>query len=338
MSKKRMKDKMCTDYNNQSRGSHMYPLYTQGNLDLQTEAFLKQIAEAKCIPLTSITPQQARESFLEASWVGKSNNGIRMRDLDISSSASQISIRIYTPEGNHLFPILIFFHGGGFVLGSLNEFDSFCTFLAGGASCLVVSVGYRLAPENKHPAAVEDVWTAIKWIAANAKDIHGDSNRIAVAGDSAGANLAAVSSLIARDYGLPGLIYQVLICPWVDLSSCDRDSYRYFGEGIWLSTQNVHWYRQHYLQNLEQAATPMVSPLLAEDLSGVPPALVITAEFDVLRDEGELYAKRLQEEGISVQYTRYQGMLHDFVILPGLFDRAKEAIDEICLALKNAFC
>ncbi len=231
----------------------------------------------------------------------------------------------------------MFFHGGGFVLGALDEFHPFCTFLASGASCIVISVGYRLAPEHKHPAAVEDAVTALQWIAANAKDIQGDPARIAVVGDSAGGNLAAVASIIARDRGFPTLAYQVLICPWVDASSFNTASYHYFGDGLWLSTANMIWYRNHYLQNQEQAKTYLVSPLIAEDLSGLPPTLIITAEFDVLRDEGEAYANRLRAAGVPVQCTRYNGMLHDFVTLPGVFPRAKDAIDEICTTLQTAF-
>ncbi len=260
----------------------MYPLYTQGKLDPQAEALLKQIAEAHTKPLSSLTPQQARECFLEDSWLGKLKEGIRIKNLNISSSGGLIPLRVYTPEGNQPYPILIFFHGGGFVLGTLDEFDPFCTFLASGASCVVVSVDYRLAPEHKHPAAVEDAVAAVSWIAANAKDIYGDPTRIAVAGDSAGGNLAAVSSIIFRDQGFPTLLYQVLICPWVDMSSCNTDSFRYFGNGLWLSTTSIHWYRDHYLQDQQQAITPFVSPLLVEDVDGLPPALVITAEFDIL--------------------------------------------------------
>ncbi|UCE18515.1 MAG: alpha/beta hydrolase [Gemmatimonadota bacterium] len=222
-------------------------------------------------------------------------------------------------------------------MGTLDEFDPFCTFLASGASCAVVSVDYRLAPEYKHPAAVEDAVTVVRWIFENAENIQGDPARIAIAGDSAGGNLAAVSSILARDQSFSSLIFQVLICPWLNLSSFATESYHYFGDGLWLSAANMKWYRNHYLQNKGQAMSPSVSPILADDLGGLPPAFVITAEFDVLRDEGEAYAHRLREKGIPVLCTRYEGMLHDFVILPGIFDRAQDAIDEICQALQVAF-
>lgn len=314
-----------------------YPLYTLGNLNAQSEAILDQIAETKAPPIYSLTPQQAREQPLEASWVGTPKDGVSIENRDVLSPTGHIPLRIYTPEGNQPYPILIFFHGGGFVVGSLDEFEPFCTFLATGASCIVVSVDYRLAPEHKHPAAVEDAVTAVNWVAAHAKDIHGDPIRIAVAGDSAGANLATVVSLIARDQGFPKLVYQVLICPWVDASSFDTESFRYFGDGLWLSKAAMCWYRNHYLCDQEQTLLPFVSPLLTKDVSRLPPALVITAEFDVLRDQGEAYARRLQGVGISVQCTRYPGVLHDFVVLPGLFDQARKAIDEISTALQKVF-
>lgn len=315
----------------------MYPLYTEGKLDPKSEAILKQITESNIKPLSALTPQQARECFLEPSWLGTAREGVRIERMTVPSSSGGIPICIYTPAGNRPFPVVVFFHGGGFVLGALDEFHPFCTFLASGASCIVVSVGYRLAPEHKHPVAVEDAMAALRWVAANAKDIQGDLARMAVAGDSAGGNLAAVSAIIARAQGFPTLAYQVLICPWVDAFSFNTASYHYFGAGLWLSTANMIWYRNHYLQNQEQAKTVLVSPLLAEDLSGLPPALIITAEFDVLRDEGEAYANRLRAAEVPVQCTRYNGMLHDFVTLPGVFPRAKDAIDEICTSLHKTF-
>jgi acetyl esterase len=308
----------------------LYPRYTQGKLDPQAEALLIQSKEGNSTPLASLTPQQARQEFLEKSWLGTPKSTITTKNRTISGS---IPIRVYQPEENRIYPILIFFHGGGFVLGALDEFDPFCKFLADGAQCIVVSVDYRLAPEHKYPAAVDDALAATQWVIANAAELGGDPARVAVAGDSAGANLAAVTSIRLRG----ALMYQVLICPWLDLSSTDTESYHYFGDGSWLSTASIQWYRSHYLQHQEQAWHYSVSPLLAEDLNGLPPAFVVTAEFDVLRDEGEAYAHRLSKAGVQAHCARYPGMLHDFVILPGLFDRAQNAIDEICQRLSAAF-
>lgn len=314
----------------------LYPLYAEGKLDPQSEAILRQIANAKAKPLSELTPREARACFLEPSWLGTVSKGVALERLTIPRPSGGIPICVYTPAGDGPLPLLVFFHGGGFVQGALEEFHPFCTMLADGACCIVVSVGYRLAPEHKHPAAVDDAVGALRWIAANAGDLHGDAARLAVAGDSAGGNLAAVSALVARDDGFPSLTQQVLICPWVDVSSFDTPSYRWFGDGLWLSTASMAWYRDHYLQHRDSAKTYRASPLLAEDLSRLPPALVITAEFDVLRDEGEAYAQRLRAAGVAVRCTRYDGMLHDFVTLPGIFPRARVAIDEICASLRAA--
>lgn len=314
-----------------------YPLYTQGHLDPQCEALLRQIAEANSPPLSSLTPQQARENFLLKSWLGEPKQLSSIKNMNIPGPAGPIPIRVYTPEGKPLYPTLVFFHGGGFVLGTLDEFDSLCSYIASGAFGMVVSVDYRLAPEHKYPAAVEDAWAAVQWIASHTEELQADPRRIAVAGDSAGANLAANVTMLAKDNRFPFLVYQVLICPGLDWSNTETDSFRFFGDGLWLSKTNFGWYRNHYLKNPKQALDPQVSPLLAKDVSELPPAFILTAEFDVLRDQGEAYAERLKKADVPVTCTRYQGMLHDFVTVPGLFDQAWKAIDEICTALKSAF-
>jgi acetyl esterase len=215
--------------------------------------------------------------------------------------------------------------------------DNLCRSLTNGASCVVVSVDYRLAPEHKHPAAVEDAYCAIEWMAANANRLDIKTDCIAVAGDSAGGNLAAAIALMARDQGGPDLVFQLLICPVTNVASLDTDSYRYFGDGLWLSKALVEWGIDHYLENEIQAQNPYVSPLLARDLSELPPALVLTAEFDVLRDEGEAYARRLKEAGTPASYTRHSGVLHDFPLLTAVFPQAKDAIGEASAALRQAF-
>jgi acetyl esterase len=317
----------------------LYPFYTQGTLHPQTQAVLEEIAASDEPPIASLTPQQVREQPSSPSWLGTPHPEVGIDHRTIERSASGIPIRIYTPQaaGARPLPILVFYHGGGFVCGSMDDFDPCCTQLAARVSCIVVSVEYRLAPEAKYPAAVDDASSALNWVATHAPEFNGDPSRIAVAGDSAGGNLAAVTSLVAREQGFPQLVLQVLICAWVDSSSFETDSFRYFGDGVWLSKAVMCWFRDHYLADSKEALHPHVSPLLAEDVNGLPPALVITAEFDVLRDQAEAYARRLQESGVAVQLTRYAGVVHDFVLYPGVFDRATEAIDEITTALKNSF-
>ncbi len=311
----------------------------KGKLDPQAEAYLRQMEQQGAPPLNTLTPAQARETMINNFSVlcGTPQAVANVEDLNILSPAGQIPVRIYTPQGNNPFPILIYFHGGGWVLGNLDIYESACRSLANGASCVVVSVDYRLAPEHKFPVGVEDAYAATQWVADNTNRIKGDSTRIAVGGDSAGGNLAAVVSLMARDRGGPNLAYQLLVYPVTDLSSLDTASYRDYAEGYGLMRTEMEWFGDHYLSQGEDGKNPYVSPLLAQDLSGLPPALVITAEFDVLRDEGEAYANRLKEAGVSVKCTRYNGMIHGFMTMDGVLDRARGAIDEASAELRAAF-
>ena len=233
--------------------------------------------------------------------------------------------------------MLVFFHGGGWVICDLDSHDSLCRSFANRACCVVVSVDYRLAPEHKFPAAVEDAYAATQWVANNASRINGDPTRIAVGGDSAGGNLAAVVAIMARDHNKPSLKYQLLIYPATDVSSTNTDSYRNYADGYFLTKGDGEWFCHHYLNCAEDRLNPSVSPLLTPDLSRLPPALVITAGFDVLRDEGESYAKRLKEAGVSVKCTRYEGMIHGFMSMDGLLDQARNGIEEASTALREAF-
>jgi acetyl esterase len=315
--------------------SVFYPTYVQGDLHPECEALLTRISAANEPPLHAMSPAEARRAFMLPEWLGAPREGVTV----CKTQAGEIPIRIYTPEGEMPKPVLMFFHGGGFVLGNLDEFEPFSTFLAAGGGCIVVSVDYRLAPESPFPAALDDAWAATQWAAAHASSFNGDPTRIAVAGDSAGGNLAAVVSALAGDQGFPKLIHQTLICPWVDLSvaSESTDSFRHFGEGLWLSTASTHWFRNHYLRDLDQSEDARVSPLRARSLRGLPPSLVILAEYDVLADQGRSYAQRLQAAGVPVVQSCYPGMLHDFVTLPGLFTPAWNAIDQITAVLRNTF-
>jgi acetyl esterase len=259
-----------------------------------------------------------------------------VKEIAIPGVAGEIPVRIYTPHGFAPFPALVYFHGGGFVIGSLDTHDSICRALANGVECIVVSVDYRLAPENEFPAAVEDAFAAVQWVAGNATSIQVDSSRIAVGGDSAGGNLATVVTLLARKKGGLDIKYQLLVCPSTNYSSFETDSYRDYAQGFLLSKKTMEWFRDLYLPQERDRRNPHASPLLAEDLSGLPPALIITAEFDILRDEGEAYASRLRKAGVAVRYSCYPGMIHLFWGMRGI-DRSENGIDEAVSALRSAF-
>jgi acetyl esterase len=254
-------------------------------------------------------------------------------DRTIPGPAGEIPIRIYTPKGDGPFPILVFFHGGGFTIGSITSHDPVARHLCAQAEALVVSVDYRLAPEHPFPAAVDDCFAALAWVGEHGAEIGGDPSRIAVCGDSAGGNLSAVTSILARDHGGPAVCFQALIYPTTD-ARADYPSVRENGDSIFLSADSMQWFYEHYQSDkLDWRA----SPILAEDLSNLPPALIITAEYDTLRDEGEAYGEAMRAAGNNVTIRRYEGMTHVFVQLCGMLEPGKEAIAEIATALKVAY-
>ena len=308
------------------------------NLDPQVNAFMKQF-EGLEIPLLNTLPAtQAREAFDNAllEWTGAPEEVAELQNTTIPGPAGPIPVRIYTPFGDGPFPVLVYYHGGGWVIGTIDEYDNLCRSLANSVSGVVVSVDYRLAPEHKFPAAAEDAYAAVEWAADQDAQINADPTRIAVAGDSAGGNLAAVASLLARDRGGPSLSCQVLIYPVCDVSSFEAESYRRYSiEGV-LSREEMVWFKDLYCRTEKDASDPYVSPLLAPDLSGLPQALVITAEFDVLRDEGEAFADRLAQAGVKAELARYQGQVHGFLPLVGAYDQAREAVDKTARVLKEA--
>ena len=311
---------------------------TKRQLDPQAEALLKQMVQMNVPALNTLTPTQAREMMRGLAALCAAPEAVaNVENMRIPGPGGNIPVRIYTPKGDRPFPILVFFHGGGWVIGDLETHDNLCRSLANRARCIVVSVDYRLAPEHKFPAAVEDAYAATQWVAKNAHRINGDPARIAVGGDSAGGNLAAVVAIMARDQDGPSLVYQLLMYPATDVSSTNTDSYRNYADGYFLTRGDGEWFCDQYLNCEEDRLNHRASPLLAPDLSGLPPALVITAEFDVLRDGGESYAKRLKKAGISVKCTRYEGMIHGFMSMDGLLSRARNGIDEASAALREAF-
>jgi acetyl esterase len=229
----------------------------------------------------------------------------------------------------------VYFHGGGYVIGDLDTHDALCRALAEDSGAVVIAVDYRRAPECKFPAAVEDAHAATVWIAKNAERLGIDARRIAVVGDSAGGALATVVAMRCRDAGGPALMAQVLLYPVMDLSSFNTGSYLEFAENYLLTRMAMQWFAGHYLGAAEDGHNPEASPLLAKDLSALPPALVITAEFDPLRDEGEAYAERLTKQGTAVTATRYPGMVHGFAAMLGVLGRGRAAIKEAAQFLRG---
>jgi acetyl esterase len=247
----------------------------------------------------------------------------------VENRSVPVPVRIYTPAAPAPRPALVYFHGGGWVVCDLDTHDVVCRAIANRSGAVVVSVDYRLAPEHPFPAAVEDCYAVVCWVAEHAGDLGVDARRIAVGGDSAGGNLGAVISLKARDEGGPRIARQVLVYPVTNLASFDTPSYKEFAQGYHLTTSEMEWFRDCYLAQPEDGSNAFASPLLAAELSGLPPALVITAECDVLRDEGEAYARRLEQAGVPVKAIRYAGMIHPFFSMPGAVPQARDAIEQV---------
>jgi acetyl esterase len=259
----------------------------------------------------------------------------RIEDRDIPGTAGPIPIRIYTPAAEGPFPVLVYFHGGGWVLGNMETHDPICRELTQAVGCVVVSVDYRLAPEHPFPIPLEDCYAAVCWVARCAAAIHGDAQRIAVAGDGAGGNLAAAVALTARERGTPPLAYQLLIYPVMN-DVFDTNSYRENGDGYVLTKDLMVWCWQHYVHHEAYGLSPQAAPLRAQHLYGLPSTLLLTAEFDPLRDEGEAYARRLQAAGVQVEYRCYAGMIHGFLGLTSMLDTAARAMAETAATLRHA--
>ena len=297
---------------------------------------LEQMEAAGAPQMSTLTPEEARVSTDVSSLAGIPEAVASVEERHIPGPAGDIPIRIYTPQGQGPFPALIYYHGGGWVIGNLDVVDVPCRQLANRTGCVVISVDYRLAPEHPFPAPAEDAYAAVEWVAANGDEIDVDSSKIAVSGDSAGGNLAAVVCLMAKDKGGPKISYQILFYP-VTEHSYETKSYQENADGYFLTKDSMVWFWNHYLQQEEDGKNPYASPLLAEDVSGLPPALVVTAEYDPLRDEGEAYAKKLLDAGVGVTLKRYEGLIHGFIWMSGALPQGIEAIELAAEELKAVF-
>jgi acetyl esterase len=309
------------------------------SLDPHVKGLLDLIAASGRPKIWQLTPPEARQAFVALAQladakdvpIGKIENGA------LPGPAGPLPFRIYTPVAATAPPLagLVYFHGGGFVIGNLDTHEGFCRMLANESGCRVISVDYRLAPEHKFPAAVEDAYAATKWVAEHAATLGIDPNCIAVGGDSAGGNLAALVCQLAKKAGGPKITLQVLFCAATDLPG-KTESHRAFAEGYFLEAASIRWFMDQYRPSDMDLNDPRASPLRAADLAGLPPAHIHTAAFDPLRDEGKAYADRLERAGVKVRYTCHAGMVHHFYGMAGAIPYARTAMKNAGAAIKAA--
>jgi acetyl esterase len=311
------------------------------SLDPQVKALLEAAARSGRTPINHFPPVEARVQFkeLRKALLPPTPPIGTVADLTIPGRHGAIPARHYRPVGsnpNLVLPLLIYFHGGGWVVGDLESHDSLCRQLANGAGCAVIAVDYRMGPEHKFPAAVDDAEDVVRHVFARPMDYNIDPARIALGGDSAGGNLATIVTMLCRDSGGPAIKYQLLIYPATDMAM-DRPSHFEFSEGYNLTRDLMLYFRGHYLNDVSEIKDWRASPLLAANHAGLPPAHIITAGFDPLRDEGKAYADALSAAGVSVDYRCYEGMIHGFITMSGALQMAYEAIADCAAGLKKQF-
>ena len=302
----------------------------------QAKAFLDMLASSGAPPIEKLPLAEARAARAEMLEAGFPEEAVaEVQNRSVPGPGGPIPVRVYRPKKNETLPVLVFFHGGGFVIGNLDTHDRLCRALANASDCAIISVYYRLAPEHKYPAAVDDAYAVTKYVAEHASEFGIDPNRIGVGGDSAGANLATVVCLLSRDRGGPQLKFQLLIYPLVDYYD-ESPSMQQYAEGHFLTRAGMDWFRDSYLPSREAGLEPSASPMYAKDVGGLPPAMIITAECDPLRDQGEAYARKLEAAGVAVELKRYEGMIHVFLQFAAALDTAKVAKNDAASALRKA--
>ncbi|MDF2367432.1 alpha/beta hydrolase [Sneathiella sp.] len=308
-------------------------------LDPQAKWVL-DIAEEKGLPpLDELTPDEAKAAYEERALTltFKDVDIGKTMDVDIPGPNGNVPIRIYHPVGMTTpLPVLVYYHGGGWVIGSRDTHDSLCRLIANSGPFVVVSVDYRMGPEAPFPAAVQDSVAALNWTASNIADYNGDPDRIAVGGDSAGGNLSAVVCLVAREENTYMPTFQWLIYPATSMDMT-TPSHEKFAEGYFLTRSMMEYFQGHYLKNEADKKDWRASPLLAESLAGLPPALIQTAGFDPLQDEAIAYAERMSKEGSEAKHTHYEGMVHGFINLGSVIDKSTDCVNEGVAALRDAF-
>ena len=308
-------------------------------LDPQAQAIVDRANASDAPSIENSSPEQARK-MMDAvlnlyGWPGPEMANVE--DILVPGPAGDITCRVFTPkQARQAAPVLVYFHGSGWVIGGLDSHENEARHYADGANCIVVVPDYRLAPENRFPAAAEDCYAVLNWVAENADALGGDPARIAIAGDSAGGNLTAAVSQMALRRGGPALVYQLLVYPVCDTHH-HWDSYRRNSEGYYLTTAAMAWFCQQYLGSEADREDYRASPVIGDQLAGLPPALVMTAGFDPLCDEAEAYAERMREAGVEVEYVCYENQIHGFVSFAGVIDEGKEFIARASRALRRAF-
>ena len=318
-----------------------FPPLPGGILDEQMRLLRRGQEVLGEIPLDQVSPTQARLNFRGSFRILKSIGGLfeqvdSQRDLSIPGPAGAIPARLYLPGKERTYPLFVLLHGGGWVIGDLETADNMARFICKRAAMAVLSVDYCLAPEQPFPVVVEDCYAAVQWAVDHAAELSSDSQRVLVGGDSAGGTLTAVVAQMRRRRGVPQLAGQILFYPGTNCAALDTPSYREFGEqSLGLSTRDVEWFMNQYTPDPKDRLNPLVSPLLEKNLQGLAPALVVTAEFDVLRDEGENYANRLKEAGVPVTLLRCNGMDYGFLSMAGLIRRATEYFDQVVMEIKR---
>lgn len=307
------------------------------NMYVAVNLQLNKILNPKSIKGKSINEVRGYLNVQTTKWSNKPIPFSNIKNITIEINSKKIPVRIYTPEHSGKLPIVIYSHGGFWIGGNIDTHDSVCRKLSQNTKAIVISVDYHLAPENPFPTALNDVYNTLQWTYRNAGSINGDEKHIAIAGDSAGGNLSAAVSLMSRDKNGPRIACQVLIYPSTNIFELNSKSWSYFANKFNVSKEDMESYTSLYVPRKEDRKSPYASPILAKDFKKLPDTLVITAEIDPLRDEGEAYAKKLKESGIQVDVTRYKGVPHGFITMDKITNKADEALNQISLYLQKEF-
>jgi acetyl esterase len=304
-------------------------------LDPQARAFLDSLIAANIPSIPTLTPAQARQRMIALSNLSRLPEVERVEDRTIEGPGGPLPVRAYVPAGSVGRPAAAYFHGGGWVTGNLETHDSLLRRLANVSRTVMLAVDYRLAPEHPFPAGVDDAWAAARWLSDNAGEFGASTGSIVVCGDSAGGSLAAAVTFRARAASGPKIAAQLLLYPVLS-HQLTSASYVEFAEGHLLTKETMAWFWGHYLADEQGRGVPEAAPLCQTDFAGLPPAVIVTAGFDPLRDEGRAYAAKLQEAGVPAHLLEYGSQIHDFLRRAHLFDRAREAYGEIAEALEQA--